>query len=167
MKKHNQELEIDEDSAFAKSTWTAERVAWVLIGVLLLAVLLGFTGNGGVTGINKRTAGSQATGIAVEYDRYLRREAPSEIKVILSGTSSEATKELQFNQDFYDQVHVEQVIPEPTEVSTHENGITYKFAGTAPIMPIIFYLQPKHMGTHEIHVQAGKSSVSFSQFVYP
>ena len=48
MKKHNQELEIDEDIALENKSWTAERVAWVLMGLLLLAVLLGFTGNGGL-----------------------------------------------------------------------------------------------------------------------
>jgi hypothetical protein len=167
MKKHNQELEIDEDIVIENRSWTAERVAWVLMAILLLAVLLGFSGNGGLKGINKRIAGSQATGIEVEYDRYLRREAPTEIKVTLYAPAAETAKELQFSNDFYDKVQVEQVIPEPTEVSTHENGITYKFAGTATIMPITFYLQPKHMGTQEIQVQAGERSVSFSQFVYP
>ena len=167
MKKHNQELEIDEDIVIENRTWTAERVAWVLMGILLLAVLLGFTGNGGLTGINKRMVGSQSTGIAVEYDRFLRREAPAEIRVTLFATSSEAARELQFSRDFFEKVQVDQVVPEPAQVTTHESGITYKFAGTSPTMPITFYLQPKYMGSQEIRVQADGRSVSFSQFVYP
>lgn len=167
MKKHNQELEIDEDIKLESANWLVQRIAWVLMALVVVAVLLGFTGNGGLTGINKRTAGSQATGIEVEYDRYLRREAPTEIKVILFATASEAAKELQFSKDFYDRIQVEQVVPEPTEVTTDDSGITYKFAGTATVMPITFYLQPKYMGTQAIRVQAGERSVSFSQFVYP
>ena len=103
----------------------------------------------------------------MEYDRYLRRQAPTEVKVTLTAPASETAKELQFSRDFYDKVQVEQVVPEPTNVMTHESGISYQFAGTASRMPITFYLRPKHMGTQVIQVQAGKSRVSFSQFVYP
>lgn len=168
MRKHNQELEIEEDIQLERRNWAAERIGWLVMTVLVLAALLGFSGgNGGVKGINQQTAGSPSEGIEIEYDRFLRRQAPAELKVTLYATNPGADRALHFSKDFYERVHVEQVVPEPTEVYTHEQGITYTFAGAGSTTPILFYLEPKHMGSQEIRLRAGDKSLSFSQFVYP
>ncbi|WP_018478209.1 hypothetical protein [Pontibacter roseus] len=167
MRKHNQELEIDEDIELERKNWAVERVAWVFMAIVVLAALLGFTGNGGLKGINLLTAGSQADGVEVEYERYLRRKAPSELKVTLYPTATSPERELQFSKDFYDKVQVEQVVPEPSEVYTHEQGITYTFSGAGSTSPIIFYLKPKHMGSLEVSLKTGEKSLAISQFVYP
>lgn len=167
MKKHNQELEIDEDIKLESRNWAVERVAWVLMALVVLAALLGFTGNGGLKGINQMTAGSQAQGITVEYERYLRRKAPSELKVTLYAAAISPEKELQFSKEFYEKVQVEQVVPEPSKVYTHEQGITYTFSEAGATTSILFYLKPKQMGNLELSLKADGRSLTISQFVYP
>jgi hypothetical protein len=167
MKKHKGELEIDEDIELERTNWVVQRIAWVLMALVVLAALLGFTGSGGIKGITQFTAGSQADGLELAYDRFLRRHNPSEIQVTLYPMRDASFQELHFNKDFQEKLHVEQVIPEPAEVYSHAQGITYSFKGTDSPSTIIFYIKPKHIGSLDLHITGSWPKVAFSQFVYP
>jgi hypothetical protein len=165
VKKHNRELEIDEDIALERKNWILQRIAWVLMALLVLAALLGFTGDGGLTGISKRTAGSKADGLEIDYERFLRYKAPTELLVTFYAAAGPSRHELHFSKGFYEKIQVEQVIPEPLEVYTHEQGITYRFSDN--VSSVTFYLKPKRIGSITHTVSAGGPGISFSQFVYP
>lgn len=163
MKKHRGELDIDEDIKLESSNWKVQRVAWVLMALFVLAALLGFTGDGSLNDFNTKTAKTE--GLEVEYERFMRRDAPAEIKLKIPVRQQELT--LQFSQDFYEKLHVEQVVPEPTEVYTHEQGITYRFAATQAPTSVTFYFKPKGMGRMHLEVSTQTSRLSISQFIHP
>jgi hypothetical protein len=128
--------------------------------------LLGFTGRGGIPGINKRTAVSSTKELKVEYEHFLRKSNPSEIKVSLE-TADSAQVQLRFSKDFYKQVRVEQVVPVPQEVFVDDEGITYQFERKSRQMNFVFYLKPNKVSTLNIDLSSEGNNVSFSQIVYP
>lgn len=83
MKKHNQELEIDEDLKLERNTWVVQRVSWVLMLLIAIAALLGFTGHGGLPGISSMKAETTTKSVVVEYERYLRNVTAEQLKVHL------------------------------------------------------------------------------------
>jgi hypothetical protein len=163
MKKHRGELDIDEDIQLESTNWKVQRVAWVLMALFVLAALLGFTGDGSLNNLNTKTA--KAEGLELEYERFMRRDAPAEIKLKIPVRQDELS--LQFGKDFYEKLQVEQVIPDPTEVYTHEQGITYRFAATQAPNSVTFYFKPKGIGRMHLQVSTESGRLSVSQFIHP
>lgn len=163
MKRHRGELDIDEDIKLEGTNWKVQRVAWVLMAMFVVAALLGFTGDGSLNNLNTKMA--KTGGLEIEYERFLRRDAPAEIK--LNIPVKQETLTLHFSKDFYEKLHVEQVVPEPTEVYTHEQGITYRFAASQAPTAITFYFKPKGIGSMQLEVSTETNRLSISQFIYP
>ncbi|MBB6611154.1 hypothetical protein H7F15_08910 [Pontibacter sp. Tf4] len=167
MRKHNGELEIDEDLKMERRTWTVQRVSWVILILIVIAALLGFTGRGGVKGINKLTKSTASQAMEVEYDRFLRDEVEGEMKITLHNLKS-ANPTLFFSKEFYDKVRVEEIVPEPEHTEISPDGITYTFRATKPEFIILFYTKPLHIGPLQITAKGpDNEAVTMSQFVYP
>ena len=167
MKKHRGELEIDEDIKLESANWKVQRVAWVLMVFVVMAALLGFIGNGGIGNLQRLKAGSSADGLEIEYERFLRRGAPAEIKVKLIPSPGDSLTDLRLNKDFYEKLHVERILPEPSEQFTHEQGITYRFASAKQPFLVIFYVKPDGMGSLPLQFSTSGKAVNITPFIYP
>ncbi|OKL39912.1 hypothetical protein [Pontibacter flavimaris] len=167
MKKKYQDLEIDEDLELERRTWTIQRIVWGLMLLIILAALLGFTGDGGLPGISKKTKATASQHMTLEYERYLRHQVPSELKVTLQQLQT-SEPAIRFSTDFYKEQRVEQVVPEPEKVQVGPEGITYTFSVEQAQSHIIFYVKPLHAGnlSFTAHGPAGEA-IAVSQFVYP
>ncbi|WP_242928332.1 hypothetical protein [Pontibacter vulgaris] len=161
MKKHNQELDIDEDLALEHKSLILERIGWILMLLFVVAAALGFTGRGGI--INDKTEGSTAAGIEVAYERFLRRDAPSTLKITLHEPSSQ----VRFSKAFYEKVRIEEVVPEPKQVQVTHESILYTFEGAPVNASLLFYLKPQKAGSLQYMVDNGKHQLSISQYIYP
>jgi hypothetical protein len=167
MKKHNGELEIDEDLEMDHRTWTVQRISWVILLLIVIAALLGFTGRGGVKGINKTTKNTASQTMEVEYDRFLRDEVEGEMKISLQNLKT-TSPSLFFSKEFYDKVRVEEIVPEPEHVEISQDGITYTFRATKPEFIILYYTKPLHIGSLQVVAKGpDNETVTISQFVYP
>ncbi|WP_299708334.1 hypothetical protein [uncultured Pontibacter sp.] len=167
MKKHRGELEIDEDIQLESNSWKIQRVAWVIMALVIIAALLGFTGDGGIGNLQSLKAGDSSELLEVEYERFLRRSAPAEIKVKLAPSTSNSLTDLHLSKDFYEKFQIDKVVPEPSEVYTHEQGITYSFTTANQPFSVTFYLTPKGMGSLPLHFSTDKKKVAITQFIYP
>ena len=143
-----------------------QRVGWVLMLLVVVAALLGFLGGGGLAGISTGKAGGQAAGMELEYERFLRWEAPATLKVTLFDAQAPEQK-LRFSKDFYEHLQVEQVIPEPKEVHLGKEHITYTFNSEGGKARILFYLKPQGPAQMETTVDNGRSKITISQIIYP
>jgi hypothetical protein len=166
MKSKYQGLEIEEDIQMASKSWTFQRIGWVLMLLLVIAAVLGFTGGGGLPGISTGKAGGEAAGMELVYERYLRWEAPAALKITLFDAQAPEQR-LRFSKDFYEKLQVEQVVPEPKEVRIGKEHITYTFNSEGGKAHLIFYLKPQHPGQMEIAVDNGNKKITISQIVYP
>jgi hypothetical protein len=167
MKKHNGELEIDEDLKMLHRTWTVQRVSWVILLLIIIAALLGFTGRGGVGGINKITKSTASQSMEVEYERFLRDEVEGEMKISLNNLKS-TSPTLFFSKEFYDKVRVEEIVPEPEHIEIGPDGIMYTFRATKPEFIILYYTKPLHVGPLQVTTTGpDQEAITISQFVYP
>lgn len=167
MKRHNQELEIDEDLKLERRTWVIQRISWIIMFLILIAALLGFTGRGGLEGINKMKATSALQSMEIEYERYLRNEVSSEMKVNLRNVNS-SNPSIFFSKEFYENIRVEQIVPEPEMVQVGPTGITYTFQANHPESHIMLYIKPMHIGSLNITARGpNNDALRFSLFVYP
>jgi hypothetical protein len=167
VKKHRGELDIDEDIQLESTNWKVQRVAWVFMAFIVLAALLGFTGDGGIGNLQSLKAGDSAEGLEVEYERFVRRSAPAEIKVKLAPSTSDSRTELHLSKEFYEKIQVDRIVPEPSEVYTHEQGITYRFTTANQPFSVTFYLTPKGMGSLPLQFSTAEKKVAITQFIYP
>ncbi|SIQ89089.1 hypothetical protein [Pontibacter lucknowensis] len=167
MRKHRGELDIDEDIQLESTNWKVQRVAWVVMSIFVLAALLGFTGDGGIGNLQSLKAGDSAEGLEVEYERFIRRSAPAEIKVKLHASTSDSLTDLHLSKDFYEQLKIDKVVPEPAEVYTTVQGITYRFATARQPFSVTFYLTPKGMGSLPLHFSTAEKQVAITQFIHP
>ncbi|NEM98583.1 hypothetical protein [Pontibacter burrus] len=167
MKKHNNELEIDEDMQLEHRTWVIQRISWVILFLILVAALLGFTGRGGVKGINKITRSTPSQSMEVEYDRFLRDEVEGEMKISLKNLKS-TSPTIFFSKPFYDKIRVEEIVPEPEHIEIDQEGITYTFRTAKPESIILFYTKPMHVGNIQVITRGpDNETISMSHFVYP
>ena len=71
------ELDTTEDPVFERRQWRMERIAWTLLGVVVLLALTGLLGAGGP--LSTTHAVSADGSLRVEYPRFARRQAESDI----------------------------------------------------------------------------------------
>jgi hypothetical protein len=69
-------LEVENDLTFQHRTWRIQRAGWVVFGIIVLAGLAGLFGGGP---LSRAEAGSQASGLRVEYERFTRLQGSTEL----------------------------------------------------------------------------------------
>ena len=131
-------IEVDADPAFQEGFWKFQRVAWVVMALIILAALFGATGSGGPL------AHAQVEGPAgrIDYPRIARWQAADQMKVTVPPTATgSATLELDaaFTQTF----SIEDIEPQPRSSLATATGHRFEFElGDAPgEKSIIFHLR--------------------------
>ena len=162
-KTHN-ELDIEEDMPHQRRVWRIERVGWVLMFLFLAAAVLGFTGRGGL-GVGQKKAGGAEAGLEVAYERYLRQDSPSEMRITFHRQGR--GHRLRLNREFVEKVRIEQIAPQPSESEIDSQGVTYTFSSKGGGSEVFLYLQPKQAGSLRTVLSDGSSSLAINQFVYP
>ncbi|WP_318932674.1 hypothetical protein [Sinorhizobium medicae] len=100
-------LQIEEHRTFQESFWRAERVSWVIFGLMLIAALLGITGSGGLL---ERQIITVADG-SVDVPRFSRWEASDVLQATLAGGGAE--RRLTLSPEFFRTFQVEDIDPPP------------------------------------------------------
>jgi hypothetical protein len=161
-------FEIDEDMAFQRRQWVAERIGWACMALTLLAALAGLLGPGP---LSRAVAGREGSAISVHYDRFPRHSAMGKIKVVLGpGAAKNGEARVWVSRDFFDANRVHEVIPEPDRVEASRDRYTYVFrvGDAAQRATAVFQLEPDGYGKCEGRVGLeGGPEVALRQFVYP
>ncbi len=157
-------LEIDIDPVRQRREWRVKRIAWALLYVALAAIVSGVLGKGP---ISTTGAASGDGSVHVEYERFVRRHAPDQLRV--TATAAADTVGIRVDSAYLSDVRLEEVTPEPARVVTADDATTFVF-NTRPgaRLHLAFDYQPERVGTLRGSVAAdGGEAVAFSQFVYP
>jgi hypothetical protein len=162
------DLDIDQDLAFQKRAWVAQRIAWVLMALVLLAALLGLLGGGP---LSKATSGGEGGPLQVEYLRLARHRAPATLQIRLApGTAPQSEARVWLDQTYLEGITIETVFPEPQSVEAGPERVTYVFKLEQPGQPatITFSLLHETSGLQQARVGlADREPVTFRQFIYP
>jgi hypothetical protein len=152
--------------------WVVQRVAWVVMVLILVAALLGAFGNGV---LSKRTANSEDGGLRVEYQKIVRFQAISELrlKIDVKEPGDEGLVTLTIGGGYLEHFELESVVPEPEEQRSGEGHVVLMLRPVRPGEPVEVTVRAKveKLGeiTGELSVQGGglPQRVRLEQFALP
>jgi len=156
-------LQLTEDEAFQRRDWMAQRVAWVVFFLVLLAALLGLFGSGPLSTGSRRSAGAQ-----IDYERFARNGRPMTLTITLDSTPGDSVI-IDMSDDYLAAAPLERTEPEARAQAAGEGARRFEF----PLAgedggKVVFHFDPRSVGLAKgwIAVNGGEP-VSFSTFFYP
>jgi hypothetical protein len=156
-------LEIDQDLRYQRLEWRLERLAWLVIGLVLLAAAAGLFGSGPLS------SSEVASGpVRVEYQRFLREGSGNRL-AIAAQTGAADVLVIQVSRAYLSRMRVEQISPEPRRIAMSGEWARLEFdVEPHSRAEIAVDLEPNGWGRVEGAIAvAGDGSVSFRQLIYP
>jgi hypothetical protein len=150
--------EIEKFISQQQKEWLLFRIAWVLMGLVLIAAALGLFGNGPVS---KQTYAAHQ--VHITYQKFLRVDKASEIYIGVPEQGQVTT--IGINNDYIQKVNIYQVVPQPAAVELRDNTLIYRFRSVSNGF-ITFYLSPQQMGSQPLEITVGGNKMRFNQFIY-
>lgn len=136
--------------------------------VILLAAFAGLLGGGPLRGA---TAGGENEPLEVQYGRFARHHAPTQIKVMLKpGAVSGDAARVWIDRQYLDGVELQAIVPEPESTEAGPDRMTYAFKVNQSDQPtnITFNVMPERAGVRNVRVGLhGGPTLNFRHIVYP
>jgi protein-L-isoaspartate(D-aspartate) O-methyltransferase len=153
---------VEDHGAFQRKFWAAQRIAWVVFSLILLACLLGLLGRGGV--FSTKTIDS--SGGTIEIPAISRLNAPDEMRVTLSASDKDQT--IVVDPRFLESFSIEGIDPPQKGTLQKEGRIGYVFSSD-PVAhaQIVFRLQTQQPGLRSFFVGIGDDVAEHSTFILP
>lgn len=155
-------LQIEEDRAFQRRFWRAQRLAWLAFAAACLVALLGLTGSGGAF----QKSVMRFEGARVEFPRISRWEGPDELKVRFERPAP--SHGLRIGRDFLDRFSVERIQPEPERSTLSGAAQSFVFAaeGEGP-RTVTLDIRSKHFGWTRLEVGIGAETRTAHILILP
>ena len=116
--------QLDREIGFQRKEWTAQRIGWAAMALVILAGLAGLFGSGP---LGDATAASGPLEIA--YPRFARKRLPTQVDVAVgAGGIRDGRVAMWLDRAFVDRVDIERVVPEPESVAAAGDRVVYRFA---------------------------------------
>jgi hypothetical protein len=162
------DLDIQQNIEFQQREWVLQRIAWVVIVLILIAACLGLFGHGLLSGATAESPGGE---LRVSYDRFDRRAAPSHLEIkIAPGAGQDGRIELWIERAYLERAEVRTISPEPESGRADDDRFVYVFSAVDPDRPQIVTFQLVHDRFGRERGELGLidgPSVALSQFVFP
>ncbi|MBM0106986.1 hypothetical protein JM946_19795 [Steroidobacter sp. S1-65] len=144
---------------------TAEKFAFALLVVFILAAIAGVFGDGP---LSQSTAASGDGQMRVEYQRFCRRHAQQLLDITVPTQAGANSVELRVNAEYLRRVQITEIFPQPLQSTVHQTGLL-RFAtdGSGGTLQIRMHLEAQHAGSQQARLSAGTQTVDFKQFAYP
>ena len=160
------ELEVDEDLAFQRRDWLAQRIGWTALGLMLLAALAGLMGSGPMS----RTVRNDGRYLTVEYDRFVRHGARTAVTFrVAPGAVTDGRVRLAIDRRFLVANDLQRLVPEPSATRGREDTVEFIY-DVAPGATLLarWTVEPDDLGSLSSSVRLnGEPSVEIAQFTYP
>lgn len=115
-------LQVNEDRAWQEKFWTAQRVSWIAMALVIVVAVLGLTGKGGPFA----SASARSASGTIEYPRITRWQSQEEVAVRLA-PSAAGKVDLLLSPSFARLFSIKSVVPEPSSVATTGAGQRFTF----------------------------------------
>jgi hypothetical protein len=157
------DVETPESLRFSRKESRWERLGWLGVSLILLAGVAGLLGGGGIG--NRRETGIGSTLVA--YSATMRAYARDTLEV--SADSRDRRLRISVGRAFLDRVELERILPEPSEVASETDWVTFTFETPGgDHQGIRFSFIPQRAGRLEGLVRIdGGAPIGFSSFVFP
>lgn len=162
------QLQLEIDSRFQKTEWSAQRVGWAIWIGLIIAGCLGLLGPGM---LSDRRIPARDGAFTLKYERFLHHHNPSQLEVNFErSANADGQWTIRLGQPLLDGIQIMRIEPEPVHQQIGEDGASYTFAAAAgaPSGRVVFHVEYEHYGELSGWIAADDSEpIHFSQFVYP
>jgi hypothetical protein len=157
-------LELEEDRDFERHERFIRRTGTWLLCAVLMAAAAGLFGSGP---LSNAEAHSRDGVLAARFERFTRNRATTTLYLMLQSDSRAV--QLGLNATFAERIKIEQITPQPTDISTSGARHIYEFTATEPdsVMRVVLKYQPETLGWLSAVITSAKSQLRFRQFVYP
>ncbi len=152
---------------FQRRMWTAQRIGWAVMALVLLAAVLGLFGDGP---LSRRTVTSADGKLTARFQRLERHHSPTALVVMVRPEPGEEKVELWLSRHYAEAQTFDTIHPEPESVTAAGDRMVYEFSvdEDEPEVRISFDGQPQGIGTLDGKVGlGGGDAVTFTQFVFP
>ena len=164
---HPRDLQVDQDIALQHRVWRAQRVGWTVLGLFVLAGVLGLWG--GVGPLNSASAHAADRELTVHYPRFARYVGPTEFAVEVSAARARAgALELSIARSYIDQWEMYGISPQPDSEKARGEWMVYEFTLGEAATRIDFHGRPHLVGwlRGSARIDAGEP-VAFATWVHP
>lgn len=161
-----QRLELEQDLAFQQRSWRVQRVAWIVLALIVMAGLAGVTGGGP---LSRAAVATEDGRLRVEYERFVRMQAPSQLKLYFGKeTVRGGEMRVWFDRGYIEQIKLDQIVPQPLRTEASADRLTYVFAATdGQAGALAIDLQLQRFGRASARLGVGDATLEFRQLVFP
>jgi hypothetical protein len=139
---------------FQRRAWRTERLAWVALGLLVAAGLLGALGGGGW--LSEAQAVTADGSLQIRYQRVQRLLTSSSVEVSALARPADGVVELRLGRELLEGWQIRTVLPPPAASRGEAGTLVLRFpAGDAPAPVAILEVEPERAGLRAITVGAG------------
>lgn len=162
------ELEVNQDLAYTRRTWVAQRIGWAVVAVLLVIGLAGGFGHGPVA---HATAEHPDGAFAVDYERIMRHKTEY-VTVVRLGreVTTKETSQIWFSQGYLEKNQITNIEPEPARTQVGDDRVVYTFEHLAAGEParVTFVVKSDGYGLHSGRIGLmGGPEVAIDQLIMP
>lgn len=148
-------IELDEDRPFQERFWSFQRIAWVVMGLIVAAALAGLTGAGGLLSRAEATA----PGATLDYPRVTRWQASDDMRLTLAPRGADQAT-IMIGASFFDIFEIEEIHPAPAESGATASGqrLVFDLGEASGEREIIFHIRataPALTATYQVRVDDG------------
>ena len=164
MTRRQPDIELQEDLRQERWEWVVQRLAWLLLYALLVAIVFGLLGHGP---LSTTQVGNPSQESALEFDRFMTIKSTNELTLTLPPAAGEVKAVLA--GEYADKVEIREITPEPEKSVLESEGMAFVFnADSHRPTQVRFVIEPRSMGRLKgWFAVAGEPRLNFSQFVYP
>jgi hypothetical protein len=158
------DLQVHQDLRHSAREFIVERVGWCAFGLILVAALLGLLG----PGLLSRAIAEQGE-LRVEYDRFIRHQAPTEIRVH-ARPQDDGKIHLRINREYLERMDLTSVQPPPASVQGGPSEHTFIVDWPDRSRPATLTLRVEARAYGLVPIQIGAAEgrpVRGWQIVYP
>jgi hypothetical protein len=157
-------LQIDDDHAFERADWRAQRIGWAIMALVVALAVAGVMGRGRFS----RARIAFGVGDTLAVDRITRHNAPAELRLKLRSVAANSLF-VDVSRAFLDDVDIRSISPEPAEIMPQTASTRYLFEsdGSGPVELAFVYAPNGYWRNGGWISVAGAAPVAFSQVVLP
>ena len=156
---------VQENMAFQKKNWVAQRIGWGLLALIVVLALLGLFSDGP---LSQARAVSADGSLQVEYQRFLKHGAESDLRIIAATAAPQGEISITMDRALADSMSVEYLMPLPQASSGGAQGLQLTYAAPEREPAILaLKIRPDSFGRVRGRVSFADQSVVLNQFIYP
>jgi hypothetical protein len=158
-------LELEQNERLQRGEWRLQRAGHVaLCAVTVFAAAGVFGGGGPLTHVIRSSADGR---LKVEYERFVRRDAPSRTGVLV-GQPGEGDLVLELAGDFTDAIELESVTPVPSSQEQSARALVLRFSAREGPTAIHLEYLPLRAGilSGSIRIAGSSAAIATRQLAY-